>query len=49
MTFEECIGGKGSYIKLKELEQNSTGKEYAIIYNDDGVWFMRNFGKESRT
>ena len=49
MTFEECIGGKDSYIKLKEIEQNSAGKEFGIIYNDDGVWFMRTFGKESRT
>ena len=48
MTFEECIGGKDSYIKLKEVEQNSAGNEYAIIYNDDGVWYMRTFGKVSR-
>lgn len=50
MTFEERIGGNADqYIKLKEVEQNATGKKYAVVYNDDGVFFLRTFGKESRT
>lgn len=49
MTFDECIGGEGRYIKFKEIEQNSAGKEFAALYNDDGVWYLRTFGKESRT
>jgi len=50
MTFEEKIGGKPeSYIKLKEVEQASNGKKYAIAYNDDGVFFLRTFEKKTRT
>lgn len=50
MTFEERIGGqKNMYIKLKEVEQSPSGKKYAIVYNDDGKFYMRSFGKESRT
>ena len=38
LTFEECIGTgeKGSYIKFKEVEQNSNGSEFVALYNDDG-------------
>lgn len=50
MTFEEKIGGKaGQYIKLKEVEQNSKGTKYAVVYNDDGVFYLRTFGKVTRT
>lgn len=50
MTFEEKIGGRADqYIKLKEVEQNASGKKYAICYNDDGVFYLRTFGKESRS
>ena len=50
MTFEEEIGGEEeNYIKLKEVEQNSDGTHYAIIYFDDGIWFLRTFGNETRT
>lgn len=50
MTFEEMIGGKDEdYIKLKEVEQNSTGKKYAIVYNNDGLFKMRTFEKVTRT
>lgn len=49
MTFEEKIGGDPkSYIKLKEVEQSADGKKYAIVYNDDGVFFLRTFKKETR-
>lgn len=50
LTFEEEIGGEPeNYIKLKEVEQNAAGSEFAIIYFDDGIWFLRTFGKETRT
>lgn len=50
MTFEEKIGGDPkSYIKLKEVEQSSDGKKYAVVYNDDGVFYLRTFYKETRT
>ena len=50
LTFEEKIGGgPNQYIKLKEVEQSSDGKKYAIVYNDDGKFFLRTFGKETRT
>jgi hypothetical protein len=50
MTFEEKIGGEANdYIKLKEVEQNSTGKLYVIVYFNDGKFMLRNFGRDSRT
>ena len=43
-TFTEMIGGKEtSYIKIKEVEQTSDGKKYAVVYNDDGHFYMRTF------
>lgn len=47
MTFEEKI--TGTYIKLKETEQDSKGKHYAIVYFDDGIFYLRHFGRENRT
>ena len=50
LTFEEQIGGGATdYIKLKEVEQNSTGNKYAIAYNNDGRFYMRTFGAQTRT
>ena len=50
MTFEKEIGGEEeSFIKLKEVEQNADGTRFALIYFDDGIWFLRTFGKETRT
>ena len=50
MTFEEMIGGNElQYIKLKEVEQSPDGKKYAIAYNDDGKFYVRTFGKTTRT
>ena len=46
-TFEEQVVGK--YIKMKEIEQNSTGKKYALCYLNDGLFRIRTFGKETRT
>jgi hypothetical protein len=49
-TFEEMIGGKStSYIKLKEVEQNSAGDGFAIAYFDDGNFKIRTFGETNRT
>jgi hypothetical protein len=50
MTFEEKIGGgEDQYIKLKEVEQSISGLRYALVYNDDGKFYIRSFGKETRT
>ena len=50
MTFEEKIGGgPNSYIKLKEVSQNDKGSEFAIVYFDDGKFYLRNFLKTTRT
>jgi hypothetical protein len=50
MTFEEKIGGgDDQYIKLKEVEMSFSGKKYAVVYNDDGKFYIRSFKKEIRT
>ena len=50
LTFEEQFGGQpDQYIKVKEVEQNGKGDQYAVVYFDDGKFRMRNFGKTSRT
>ena len=50
MTFEEKIGGgPDQYIKLKEVEQSFNGKKYAIVYNDDGKFYIRSFFKQTRS
>ena len=47
---EEKIGGRSSqYIRMKDVEQNLRGDKFACIYNDNGKWFIRTFGKVSRT
>lgn len=49
-TFEEKIGGQpDSFIRTKEVEQNATGKRYAIVYIDDGKFRLRVFDKSQRT
>ena len=47
LTFEEKV--EGSYIKLKEVEQAPDGKKFAIVYSDDGRFYMRTFKKVTRT
>lgn len=48
--FEEKVGGElDSYIKLKEVEQNNSGKKYAFVYMDNGVFKLRTFGRQTRT
>lgn len=50
LTFEEKVGGSPEqYIKLKEVEQNSSGTAYAAVYNDDGKFRLRTFKKVTRT
>jgi hypothetical protein len=50
MTFEEKVGGKeDSYIKAKDVEQNSTGDQFACAFIDDGKFKLRTFGTETRT
>jgi len=45
LEFNEKIGGKeNSYIKVKQVEQDPTGKHYAIVYFDNGNFRLRTFG-----
>ena len=49
-VFYEKFGGhKESYIKIKEVAQNSSGTMFAACYMDNGKFRMRIFGKEQRT
>lgn len=49
-TFTEKVGGKDdSYIKLKDIEQNEIGDQYACVYFNDGLWILRTFGKLNRS
>ena len=44
--FDEKIGGNPeSYIKVKDVEQNSAGDYYAVAYYDDGNFRIRTFGR----
>lgn len=44
------IGGKeDSYIKIKDIEQNSKGDQFIAAYLDDGVFKLRIFGKQQRS
>ena len=45
--FEESF--TGNYVKMKEVEQNSSGNKFVVTYFDDGVFKLRSFGKEERT
>jgi hypothetical protein len=48
--FEEEVGGKETdYIKLREVAQTNDGKNYAIVYNNDGIFYLRTFGKQNRS
>ena len=50
MTFEEKIGGRPeNYIKAKDVEQNSNGTKFMIVYYDNGWFKFRNFGEKTRT
>ena len=47
ILFEEEI--KGSYIKMKEVESNASSTKFAVVFNDDGVFKLRTFGRETRS
>ena len=50
LEFEEKIGGDESqFIKCKEVEQSGDGSRFAVVYNDDGKFFLRTFGRTTRT
>lgn len=50
LCFEELIGGQpDQYIKVKDVEQNPKGTYYACVYFDDGKFYLRTFGKNTRT
>ena len=46
-TFEERISG--SFIRTKEVSQNSSGEKYAIVFIDDGNFRLRYFDKVERS
>ena len=48
LAFEEPVGDPEAYIKLKEVEQNSTGDYFAIAYLNDGNFRVRTFGEKQR-
>jgi hypothetical protein len=47
MTFEEKISG--SYIKVKEVEQNHDGSMFSCVYFDNGLFRLRIFDKQQRS
>jgi len=50
-TYEQCFEEKyeGYCIKFKDVEQRADGKYYVAAFNDDGRYYMRFFGKTTRT
>jgi hypothetical protein len=50
LTFEEKIGGGDkNYIKAKDIEQNSAGDKFMLVYYDNGLFKLRSFGVKTRT
>lgn len=50
VLFSEIYGGKpNSYIKMKDVEQNSKGDKFCAAYYDNGHFFLRMFGTQSRS
>jgi hypothetical protein len=50
ITFHEEMGNnEDDYIKCKEVEMTDSGKQYAMVYFNDGKFFLRTFGKTERT
>lgn len=47
VTFSETI--HGTYIKIKEVEQNEDGSLFCIGYSDDGNFRVRVFTQQERT
>jgi hypothetical protein len=46
---EKFGGGENQYIKMKEIAQNAVGNKYAMVYFDDGKYYLRTFARETRT
>jgi len=44
--FEEKFAG--NYIKMKDVESNANSTKFAVVFNDDGVFKLRTFGKDTR-
>jgi hypothetical protein len=52
LTFEETFGDmkdKENYIKLNLIEQNTRGDQFAAAYFNNGEFFVRTFGFDTRT
>jgi hypothetical protein len=47
LQFEEEFSG--TYIKMKDVETNGSSTEFAVVFNDDGVFKLRTFGRDTRT
>ena len=49
-TFDEAVGGESNdYIKIKDVEQNSAGNKFALVYLNDGQFKFRDFNREWRS
>lgn len=46
MLFQERIGEEGSYIKCKEIEQTGDGKKFALCYNLNKQFYLRQFERK---
>lgn len=49
MFVEKIGGGKDQYIKCKEVEQSADASKCGICYNDDGKFYIRIFGRTTRS
>ena len=47
LLFTERISG--TYIKVKEVEQNSFGNGFAVVYSDNGKFRLRTFSTYERS
>lgn len=47
LEFEEEF--KGNYLKMKDVETNLSSTKFAVVFNDDGVFKLRTFGRKTRT
>jgi hypothetical protein len=47
LQFEEEFSG--NYIKMKDVETNLKSTRFAVVFNDDGVFKLRTFGRSTRT
>jgi hypothetical protein len=50
LEFQEILGGKKKdFMKCKEIEQSPLGDKYLVCYNNDGVFYFRDFNKYAST